>query len=246
MVIKKKDVAKLIESLNSLSFVLGLIVFLKTNSLTYGIIATVFAILLIQAVRIFIIINKKSRLRKSGIEEIDQMNGFIFEEYLSTLYKKQGYKVETTKASGDFGADLVLKKDGVKTVVQAKRYAKNVGIKAVQEIIGAINYYQANDSMVITNSYYTKAAIELARINGVKLIDRDQLIQMLLEVNQISTVSELNNEVLIDDTNHNAVKSSIPGCPKCQIQMMKKVSRSGNKFYGCANFPSCRKTMDYP
>ena len=36
--------------------------------------------------------------------------------------------------SGDYGADLVLDNKKGRTVVQAKRYSKPVGVKAVQEV----------------------------------------------------------------------------------------------------------------
>lgn len=49
------------------------------------------------------------QLRQSNINQIDQMNGRQFEEYLSSLYQSLGYQAEVTKGSGDFGADLILK-----------------------------------------------------------------------------------------------------------------------------------------
>jgi restriction system protein len=103
---------------------------------------------------------EKERLRNSGIEDIDGMEGIQFEHYLKELYQSRGYAAEVTSASGDYGADLLLKKDGKKIVVQAKRYAKDVGIKAVQEVMGAKSYYQAEEAWVVSNSYFTKAARE--------------------------------------------------------------------------------------
>ncbi len=40
---------------------------------------------------------------------------------------------ELTPETGDYGADLVLSKDGRKIVVQAKRWKNVVGIEAVQQ-----------------------------------------------------------------------------------------------------------------
>ena len=77
---------------------------------------------------------KKSEYKKilqSGIREIDVMQGVEFENYLEVLFSCMGYKVETTRATGDFGADLILKKDGQTIAVQAKRYSKTVGVEAV-------------------------------------------------------------------------------------------------------------------
>lgn len=146
-------------------------------------IAVIFAIILNQ--------NKINKLKKSGIYEIDMMDGTKFEHYLRELYSAYGYKASVTKASGDFGADLVLSKDGKKIVVQAKRYKKNVGVKAVQEVKSAELHYHANESWVVTNSYFTQAACQLAKSNSVILIDRDQLIKDILFL-QSQTKSRIN------------------------------------------------------
>ena len=66
----------------------------------------------------------EERLRQSGIREIDQMDGMEFEEYLGALFSGRGYDVKYTPVSGDYGADLILKKGQDVIVVQAKRYRK--------------------------------------------------------------------------------------------------------------------------
>ncbi|MCY9514448.1 restriction endonuclease [Paenibacillus apiarius] len=73
-----------------------------------------------------------------------------------------------TKAAGDYGADLVIQKEGKKIVVQAKRYNKNVGIKAVQEAQASIAHYGAGEAWVVSNSAYTAAAYDLAKSNKVR------------------------------------------------------------------------------
>lgn len=121
-----------------------------------------------------------SRLRKAGIKQIDQMTGEEFEQFLGMLFKKRGYKVSFTAASGDYGADLLLKDRDELIAVQAKRYSDSVGVKAVQEIIGSLKMYDATQAWVVTNSYFTKQAIKLAEMNDVYLIDRDELIEIIL------------------------------------------------------------------
>lgn len=121
------------------------------------------------------------RLRRAGIKEIDEMSGEEFEQYLGMLFKKRGFKVSFTKASGDYGADLILKDREDVIAVQAKRYAGSVGVKAVQEIIGALKMYEATQAWVVTNSYFTKQAEKLAETNDVYLINREELIEIILE-----------------------------------------------------------------
>lgn len=123
----------------------------------------------------------EQKLLQSGIYQVDSMSGSTFEDYLATLLKAKGYKVEQTPASGDYGVDLLLSARSMKIAVQAKRYSDNVGIKAVQEVSSARNYYGVDECWVITNSYFTIPAINLAKSNDVRLIDRDQLIEWMLE-----------------------------------------------------------------
>ncbi len=117
--------------------------------------------------------------RQIQLKDIDQLGGYEFEEFLKNLYSKMGYQVEQTKLSGDQGADLVVIKFGEKTVIQAKRYSGNVGNYAVQEIMAAISLYNAQKGMVITNNYFTPAAVELANANNIELIDRDGLEELI-------------------------------------------------------------------
>jgi len=126
--------------------------------------------------------SKKQAIRKSGIKEIDAMTGIDFEKRLEVMFGDLGYKVKRTPPSGDFGADLVLENRKGRTVVQAKRYSKPVGVKAIQEVIGSIAFYKATNALVVTNIYFTPQAEKLAQSNGVELWDRDKLIKTLSSI----------------------------------------------------------------
>ena len=115
------------------------------------------------------------RLSTVDFDRVDTMKGDQFEHFLAGLMRAKGYDVELTPYVGDYGADLVLKERGKKIVVQAKRYQSSVGVKAVQEIIPAMNVYGADEAWVVTNSYFTKQALTLAKANRVKMVDRPLL-----------------------------------------------------------------------
>lgn len=118
---------------------------------------------------------RKLRYLNSSLADLDKLDGEEFEEYCQAMFEKRGYKARTTPKSHDFGADLVIEKDGVVTVVQAKRYKGIVGIAAVQQVIGSMRYYNASKCIVITTNYFTDAAKELAKANDVVLCDRNFL-----------------------------------------------------------------------
>ncbi len=123
---------------------------------------------------------RRIRLARSGIKDIDKFSGKVFEEYLEVLFRRLGYRVERTQFAGDYGGDLVLRKDGVRTVVQAKRYSRSVGVRAVQEVVAAKAHYDCAEAMVVTNNRFTKQAEHLADKNGVELWDRDELTRRLM------------------------------------------------------------------
>jgi restriction system protein len=125
------------------------------------------------------------RLARSGIADIDRMDGRTFEEYLGVLFRRLGYSAEVTPYSGDYGADLVVKRDGVRQVVQAKRSTRAVGPRAVQEVVAAQAHYGCQGAVVVTNSKFTPAARRLAADNGVKLWERRDLVGKVLELHRL-------------------------------------------------------------
>jgi restriction system protein len=114
-----------------------------------------------------------------SLYEVDNLNGYDFEDYIGKLYRNLGYSVEQTSLSGDQGADLIVSRDGERIAVQTKRYSNKVSNKAVQEVVASKALYKCTSCMVVTNNYFTNSAIELARANNVELIDRDDLKRLI-------------------------------------------------------------------
>jgi HJR/Mrr/RecB family endonuclease len=103
-----------------------------------------------------------------------------FEDFLQEVFETLGYTVETTKASGDQGIDLIVHGRGRKIGVQAKGYSGNVGNHSVMEAHAGMGYYRCDSCMVVTNSDFTRHAKELAHSLGCCLIagkDIPKLIQ---------------------------------------------------------------------
>ena len=130
---------------------------------------------------------KTRRYAKAGITDVDTLSGKEFEHYLEVLFKKLGYQVQRTPYQGDYGADLVLRQGDEKTVVQAKRYTRKVGVKAVQEAVASKQYYHCDKAMVVTNSRFSRQAQTLAKANQVELWDRDDLVSRLISSKESSS-----------------------------------------------------------
>jgi len=183
------------------------------------------AVLLVQ---LLAFIRQQRRLARSGILEIDTMDGPTFEQYLATMFRRLGYRVEVVgSARGDYGGDLVIRTNGIRTIVQAKRYrGKKVGIKAVQEAHTARAMYDCAEAMVVTNSVFSQQAQKTARKTDVRLWDRDELIKNLLKT-QDAEFERLPDEVDVAFTAPNglpaAVERSQTNCAKCGVEVSARV-----------------------
>jgi restriction system protein len=144
-----------------------------TNIINTNVIIIIIAILM-TATLYEIIISLKQRRAYLNLsqDKIDMLSGKDFESYLCVHFQKMGYKVRRTPDTNDYGADLLLYKDSEKVVVQAKRYKNKVGVKAINEVLGALHYYNCNRAIVVTNSFYTQNAIKMANKCNVELWDR--------------------------------------------------------------------------
>ena len=161
---------------------------LKTNPVLTIFIIVLFtaaiagSIFVIKALKARIIEKRDSeRLAKIGavrfaIEngEYLNMSGESYENYVDSRLKELRYhSIETTKASGDHGADIIAyAPDGVKCAIQCKYYSKPVGNKAVQEALAGMVFYKCDRAIVITNNTFTKQAVEDANRMGVDLMSR--------------------------------------------------------------------------
>jgi restriction endonuclease len=111
----------------------------------------------------------------AAAQDISMLSGVDFEVYVAKLLKEVGYDVVGTPASGDQGADLIARRNGRTIAIQAKRYSGTVGNGAVQEIVGALRFYGADEGLVVTTSTFTASARALAHANSVRLIDGHDL-----------------------------------------------------------------------
>ena len=123
----------------------------------------------------------QENLYKSNINKVDTMTGKQFEDFVGVILTKLGYETEVTQQSRDFGADLVVKKYGKRIVIQTKCYSSKVSLSAIQEVYTSMYKYRATECWVVTNNYFTKPAKELASSNGVVLVDRDALIDLIVK-----------------------------------------------------------------
>ena len=125
---------------------------------------------------IYLFMKKKNK----SSDLFENMEGHEFEFFCADLLSKHGFiDVEVTKASGDYGVDVLAEKDGVTYAIQCKRYLNPVGVKAVQEAYAGRDYYDRMVGAVMTNQYFTAPAVEAAKKLKILLWDGGYIESML-------------------------------------------------------------------
>lgn len=129
--------------------------------------------------------------------DINSLSGIEFENICKNLIENMGFSVETTKASGDGGIDLIAYNHepvlSGKYIIQCKRYSGSVGEPIIRDLYGVITSERANKGILITTGYFTKSAIAFAEDKPIELIDGEQLDALLkrhgVSIGVFSTVS---------------------------------------------------------
>lgn len=114
------------------------------------------------------------RIARSAIA-VDAMAWNEFEYFVANWLRDQGYTDVRLSEHYDLGVDIVAKKDGVTWGVQVKHYHGLVGINAVRQVVVALKKYKCDRAMVVTNSVFSRPAIELAKSQDCMLIEGSKL-----------------------------------------------------------------------
>ncbi|WP_089788850.1 restriction endonuclease [Natronobacterium haloterrestre] len=124
------------------------------------------------------------------------MDAYDFEHFIGDLWERMGWKTEVSTAAADKGVDVVAQKSTPyeqTLLIQAKRYGPNttVGSPEVQQYASLRHQYHGVDKvLLVTTNGYSRQAKELADQLNVKLINGDELVQLVLEHDALDLVVE--------------------------------------------------------
>lgn len=134
---------------------------------------------LVVCLRLFLWVRRLGRGARPSLEEVDAMDGLEFELFVADLLEQQGWRVEVTRGSGDLGVDVVACHSEERWAVQVKRQEAPVSRRAVSDAVAGRDHYDCTDAMVVTNSTFTRGAVELAESTGCELVDREELAEWI-------------------------------------------------------------------
>jgi hypothetical protein len=130
-----------------------------------------------------------------SLNEVDQMEGHEFEYWCADLLKYDGFdSIQVTPRSGDQGVDIIARKNSIKYAIQCKRYSRKLDNTPIQEVLSGSIYYDCSRAVVMTNQYFTSAAISFAKAFGVLLWDRDYISRL----NYQKYASQHNNNLNVE------------------------------------------------
>jgi restriction system protein len=109
------------------------------------------------------------------VEFANSMSGADFERFCADELMRAGWRVQLIGASGDQGGDLIAEKDGLRVMIQCKKYSSPIGNTAVQEAFAGMRHHEASAACVVSNARYTTGARQLAASTGVYLLHYSQL-----------------------------------------------------------------------
>ncbi|MBB2806542.1 restriction endonuclease [Xanthomonas arboricola] len=200
---------------------------------------------------LFSYLRTRSRRRfletRTSLESLAAGGWRQFELLVGEAFRRQGYSVEETGLGGaDGGIDLILRKDGRRTLVQYKQWKRQqVGVSVVREMFGLLAHHQAHAVKIACIGTYTKDAERFAEGKPIELIGGEQLLEMIGAVQQHGATQPTQGHVepilASTVTANSSYFTDISSCPRCGNALVRRTSRrKGEYFLGCSQFPTCR------
>jgi restriction system protein len=159
-----------------------------------------------------------------------------FEQWCAHRLRALGYTVRHVGSHGDHGIDLFAEKDGERVVVQCKRFTgrRTVGEPHLRDLYGAMHAEGAVRAIVITAGYFTEEARAWARGKPIELWDANRIV--------VSSSSASSAPAAATPFPTKVVTVAVR-CEQCGSDLVIRHNRStGQAFYGCSRYPSCRFT----
>lgn len=124
-------------------------------------------------------IEKPINNKNEKIEDILNMDGTEFEQFIASIFRRRGYFVELTQASGDHGIDLIARKEDEYIAIQCKRWGNIVGEPIVRDFYGSLIHTGAKLGILFTSKSFSKQAYDFIKGKPILLIDLEGLLKIM-------------------------------------------------------------------
>jgi restriction system protein len=165
-----------------------------------------------------------------------------FEYLVAEAYRRRGFTVDYSLGKGsDGGVDLVLRKDGRRSLVQCKQWKVfSVGRPVLQQMFGIMTAEGADEAIIVTSGRFTDEAQAFVTGKPIRLLDGPALLELVKSV-------QAGSEAAPNAEPKPVQAPTPPRCPRCDKEMVLRTARRGNqagsKFWGCPSYPACKGTL---
>jgi len=175
-----------------------------------------------------------------NLELLKHLEWRRFEELCVAYYETLGLKTRISGTGTEGGVDIVLyetRSDEPVSIARCKAWEPyRVGVKPVRELRRAVTEAKAAEGVLLTAGRFSQEARDYAASEGIRLIDGAALLEMIGALPPEHAASLLRFATEGDFIT--------PTCPLCSIKMVQRQStKDGWKFWGCPNYPVCKKTF---
>jgi hypothetical protein len=106
------------------------------------------------------------------------LTGHAFERELAALFRRVGYDAQVTPGSGDHGVDIVLKQEGLTTVVQCKLHKSPVGPAAARELLGSLVAWKADAAILAAPGGVTPGVHGVFRGKPLRVMGLKEILEL--------------------------------------------------------------------
>lgn len=169
----------------AVAFCISLSIFdVNESSIVQTCITSIIISFIVPIIFVIYLINKRvPKIDANKIRwKLEDSNPYEFEELVADMFKRLGYQsVKTTPKSVDVGADITMKRKGIKYVVQVKKYAEDnkIGRPDLQRLQGSAQHFHAMGMIFVTYGFYSRHALDYAKQHGIETIDNNELINLM-------------------------------------------------------------------
>jgi restriction system protein len=163
-----------------------------------------------------------------------------FEAVCEALFAQAGFSTRAQSHGADGGVDIWLHSANARGpvgVVQCKHWqGKPVGVKEMREFFGVMASHKLQRGTYATTSTYTPDAKQFAKDNSINALDGPALLTLIAQRTPAQQQALLAVAYEGDYWR--------PTCASCGPKMVERApAKGGAAFWGCANYPRCRRTM---
>ncbi|MBV8267257.1 MAG: restriction endonuclease [Planctomycetaceae bacterium] len=127
-------------------------------------------------------LRSQARRAELKLAQLNTLTPEGFEEFIAELFEALGYDVECVGGTGDEGADLRVRRDGLRAIVQCKYHRKGVvGSPELQKFLGTIHHTRSHKGFFVTTRTFTLAAEKFVAEHPIELIDGPRLVELVQE-----------------------------------------------------------------